>query len=98
MRRFTDTQLRVLEKERVCCSDVRRIFDDYFEEGCAPTLRARIDSHLANCPDCQEFAETYRLTVRLASELGTVPVSRDIQNRLRKGLNERLGINLPLVS
>ncbi|MBX7138635.1 MAG: zf-HC2 domain-containing protein [Oligoflexia bacterium] len=98
MKGFTDTQLRILEKFKLSCRDIRKIFDDYVDDELAPTLRGRLDTHINQCPRCQEFKATYTLTMDLAAELHEQPVPLEVKNRLRLALNQRLGISLPMAT
>jgi hypothetical protein len=95
MNSFTDFQLFVLEKGELVCSDVRKMYGDYVDGDLPSSLRCRIDAHVEDCPRCQEFAATYKLTIDLAHDLGKQPIPSDVQRRLRANLNQRLGINLP---
>lgn len=38
---------------------------DYFDNDLAPGRRAEFDRHLAVCPSCVRYMETYRESVRL---------------------------------
>ncbi|MBN8550148.1 MAG: zf-HC2 domain-containing protein [Deltaproteobacteria bacterium] len=97
MTQLNDFQLLVLEKETIQCSDVAELLGDYTDKELPPTLRARIDSHIHQCEHCQELERSYRLTVELAGQLNTNnPLPRGVQTRLRKALNEKLGLSLPL--
>ena len=95
MNAFTEYQLFVLEKGEVRCADVRKIFGEYFDGELPRSVAGRVAGHIEDCPRCQKFAATYRLTVELARELGSKPMPTDVQRRLRYNLNQRLGINLP---
>jgi len=99
MAKLTDFQLLVLEKEEIDCSDVEDLLGDFVDSDLPTTLRGRVDSHIKCCTYCQEIEESYRFTIDLAHELGEnpPPVPTDVRNRLRKALNEKLGMNIPLV-
>ena len=95
--RFSDAQLRVLEKGTIECKDVVRLLGDYTDKELSTTLKARLDAHIQNCSECREVRDSYKWTVDIASHLEEKPISNEIQNRLRSTLNEKLGINLPMV-
>ena len=92
--KYSERQLRVLEKESIECADVAALLDDLTEHEVSCTLRARLEAHLRVCPACRELAETYKMTIDLASELADQPVPRAVQNRLREALNKKLGLSL----
>lgn len=94
---LNDFQLLVLEKETVSCEDVSELLGDYVDRELCPTLRTRLEGHICACERCQEMLRTYRFTIELAGELSDRPVPSGVQNRLRKALNERLGLKLAAV-
>ncbi len=98
MTELNDIQLFVLEKEQVTCSDVTELLGDYTDGELSPSVHARLESHIEGCEYCQEMARTYALTIELAADLRETPIPFGVQNRLRKALNKKLGLSLPLVS
>lgn len=97
MKKYSDAQLRILEKETIICEDVVALLDDVVANDIATTLRRRLDDHMLECQFCQEMDESYRLTIELAFELRDTPIPNGVQNRLREALNKRLGLNLAAV-
>lgn len=97
MKHLTDTHLRILEKQEIQCTDVVELFGDYVDHDLTPTLRRRVTSHMRSCEDCQEFKNSYLRVIKLAAELRNQKMPRDVQNRLRSSLNQKLGLNIPLL-
>lgn len=105
MKRFSEEQLRVLEKSDVDCKDVENLFCDYVERDLPGTLRARLDAHIRCCTCCQSFQDEYLLVIDMARSLGARgldlaeerPVDTGVHDRLRSALKERLGISIPSV-
>jgi anti-sigma factor RsiW len=48
------------------CRDLAEFADDYQRGELAPEVRAAVDTHLAECPDCVTYLRTYADTIRLA--------------------------------
>ncbi len=48
------------------CRDCVEFLCDYLENTLPETQRAEFESHLAVCPGCRTFMETYRKTVEMA--------------------------------
>ena len=97
-KKLSDAQIRILEKQDIGCRDVARLLGDYTDKDLTVTLKARLDAHISCCDECRELRDSYKMTVDLASELADKPAPIDVQNRLRKALNEKLGLNLPPVA
>jgi anti-sigma factor RsiW len=49
------------------CRDLIEFLAGYLDGELDPACRERFDSHLAICPDCRRYLETYRETARIAS-------------------------------
>mgnify|MGYP003595291031 CR=1 FL=1 len=96
MSKLSDLHLRILEKESIECADVEALLGDYADNDLNPALKARIESHINKCEECQESEKDYRMVIELAHELPVIPVPAEVRSRLRKALNEKLGIQLSL--
>ena len=93
MKKFTEEQLMIFEKEQINCEDVAELLGDYQDHELPPSLRGRIDLHLRQCPQCFEMERSYRMVVELARELKeTMPAG--VSQRLKEALNRRLGLHL----
>ena len=95
MENFTDYQMEVLEKGQIDCIDVVRLMGDYHDRDLPETLRGRLHAHIKNCSICSEMYSGYSFVCELARELKPEPMSESARDRLRAGLNKRLGLNLP---
>jgi anti-sigma factor RsiW len=82
------------------CKDVVAHLGDFVDKELPLAQHAAIEDHLDECPDCAAFYASYKHVVQSAAELREPeqPLGVDVQNRLRKALNERLGINLPFIA
>lgn len=95
MHKLTDLHILILEKPQTSCQDIEDIMCDYADNELAPSVRAKVDSHIEECEYCQEFRDSYIYTIHLARELkNNAPAPTPVQNRLRAALNERLGLKL----
>ncbi|MFN4894998.1 MAG: anti-sigma factor family protein [Pseudomonadota bacterium] len=82
------------------CKDVIAHLGDFVDREIPMAQRAAIENHLDECPDCCSFLASYKHVISSAAELRepAEPLPVGIQNRLRKALNERLGIELPFIA
>lgn len=94
---ISDTHLEVLEKQTIACEDIEALWGDRVEDEIPVTLKARLDAHVKCCEHCQNFDRSYRHVISLASDLRDQPMPKEVQNRLRQKLNEKLGLSLALV-
>ncbi len=82
------------------CGDVVARFGDYVDNDLLRVERLAVESHLNDCPECAAFLASYNHVIDSAAELREPeePISVDVQNRLRKALNQRLGLNLTYIA
>lgn len=93
---LSDMHLFVLEKGEVSCSDVEALMSDYVDNDMAPSVRRRLEHHMAQCESCSQCRSDF-LTIRaVARELGarTETLPAGVEQRLRLALQEQLGISL----
>jgi anti-sigma factor RsiW len=55
------------------CRDLVERATDYLEGTLPPLLRARLDAHLAGCPDCRTYLDQMRRTVAALGALSGEP-------------------------
>ncbi len=51
------------------CKDIVDLLEAYLEHGLDPATTQALTAHLADCPDCTAFLNTYRRTVGTTREL-----------------------------
>ena len=64
------------------CREFTEFLNDYFDGDLADAERDVFDAHLAECPDCRAYLETYRYTVRLSRVALTGPAPADLPEDL----------------
>lgn len=72
------------------CRDIGTLLHDYLEGGLAPAVRAELDAHLADCPGCLSFVNTYRHTVSVARDLRSEDIPPELQSKLRSFIRQKL--------
>jgi anti-sigma factor RsiW len=70
------------------CRELTELLIDFVSGELAPEHMEQIREHLAWCPPCVTFVETYQLTIRLTRQLPPVPVPPGLECRLRAALAE----------
>mgnify|MGYP000986023514 FL=1 len=79
----------------ITCNDIEELYGDYREGDLSKYEATLVSSHIEQCEECQAFVDTYELVIAVAKTLQAPPRLPDgFKERLRKGLNERLGISL----
>lgn len=73
------------------CDDVRLEVSNYVEGTVPPSLRRRIERHIAQCAQCKSVLEGTRNVVALARDERTFPVPKSVSRRFYAKLNRHLG-------
>jgi anti-sigma factor RsiW len=82
------------------CSDVIARLGDLVDNDLPTRERSSVEHHINGCRDCAAFYASYQHVIATAAELREPeqPIAVDVQNRLRKALNTRLGLTLPYIA
>jgi predicted anti-sigma-YlaC factor YlaD len=79
----------------ISCNEIEELYGEYREGELSGYKTEAVQEHIAQCEECQAFVDTYELVIAVAKTLQAPPRLPDgFRERLRKGLNERLGISL----
>ena len=60
--------------EYVTCKECTQFLDDYLDSNLDPETARRLEEHLAECPPCVHFLNTYRSCSEMSQNLRDRPV------------------------
>jgi anti-sigma factor RsiW len=63
---------------------------DYLDESIDAELRAKLEKHITECPNCWVIADTTRKTVKIYKGMDPYPVPRDVEQRLMAALEKKM--------
>lgn len=72
------------------CRDIGELLHDYLEGELELEVRRQLDAHLADCPGCLSFLNTYRHTVSVARDLRCEDIPPELRERLRTFIDQRV--------
>ena len=75
------------EHDHAKCREMLGQFSDYIDGELEAGLCAKIEAHLAGCPDCQMMIDTMRKTITLYHAQAKAELPSDVEKRLYKVLN-----------
>ncbi|BDC51687.1 hypothetical protein F183_A40020 [Bryobacterales bacterium F-183] len=64
------------------CKDFLRELNDYLDKCCDPSVRAEIEKHLNDCPNCFVVADTTKKTVNVYKGMEAQPLSDKLKSKL----------------
>lgn len=71
------------------CRDVGKLLYDYVEGLLDPELGRKLEEHLADCPACLAFINTYRQTINLSKELRSIDMPSELHQKLRSFIKSK---------
>jgi len=72
------------------CKDFLSELSDYLDETIDAELRARLEKHITECPNCWVIADTTRRTIKIYKGMEAHPVPEDVQSRLMQALEKKM--------
>lgn len=73
----------------VACVSGAELLMEYLEGTLSADVRAALDGHLAGCPRCVAFVESYRQTPRILREASEAALPADVEASLQGFLRAR---------
>jgi anti-sigma factor RsiW len=72
------------------CKDFLHELSDYLDESADAEVRARLEEHIAECPNCWVIADTTKKTIQIYKGIDPYPVPQDVESRLMKALEKKM--------
>ena len=72
------------------CKDFLRELSDYLDESVDVEVRAKLEKHMADCPNCWVIADTTRKTIQIYKGVDPQPIPTDVQDRLMRALERKM--------
>jgi anti-sigma factor (TIGR02949 family) len=72
------------------CKDFLSELSDFLDESIDAELRAKLERHMAECPNCWVIADTTRRTIQIYKGMEPHPVPEDVQSRLMAALEKKI--------
>jgi len=77
------------------CRQCAEALSDFLEGTLSAADRELFEKHLAKCPSCVTYMETYRLTIKLTMCLVCRPLPQHVERRLRESVAREMGQQPP---
>jgi anti-sigma factor RsiW len=70
----------------ISCRDFAALLIDYVENNLETEQWLSLEEHLEECPSCQTFLTTYKLTINVSRKLVQRPLPAELVQKLRVAL------------
>ena len=72
------------------CKDFLHELSDYLDENLDAELRAKLEKHITECPNCWVIADTTRKTIKIYKGMEAYSIPSDVESRLMKALERKM--------
>ena len=72
------------------CKDFLRELSEFLDEDLDAEVRAKLERHITECPNCWVIADTTRKTVRIYKGMDPYPVPKDVEERLMQAIERKM--------
>ena len=72
------------------CRDFLAELSDYLDDRTDAELRAKLERHISECPNCWVIADTTKKTIQIYKGMEPVPIPQDVESRLMQALEKKM--------
>lgn len=72
------------------CKDFLSELSEYLDESSDREVRAKLEQHIAECPNCWVIADTTRRTIQVFKGYDAYPIPKDVEDRLMRALEKKM--------
>jgi len=72
------------------CKEFLKEVSDYLDEGTDAELKARLESHITECPNCWVVLDTMKRTIQIYKGMNPYPIPPDVEDRLMRALERKM--------
>ena len=72
------------------CKDFLHELSDYLDGTCDPDLRAKLEKHINECPNCWVICDTSSKTIQVYRGMDPQPIPQEIQDRLMSAIQKKM--------
>ena len=72
------------------CKEFLQELSDYLDEAVDADVKAKLESHIALCPNCWVVCDTTKKTIRIYKGMEPYSIPSDIESRLMAALEKKL--------
>ncbi len=72
------------------CKDFLRELSDYLDEAIDRDMKAQLEKHIAECPNCWVIADTTKKTIQIYKGMEPYPIPEEVESRLMKALEKKM--------
>jgi len=72
------------------CKDFLRELSEFLDENLDAEVRAKLEQHITECPNCWVIADTTRKTIKIYKGVDPYPIPKDVEERLMQAIERKM--------
>jgi anti-sigma factor RsiW len=72
------------------CKEFLNEVSDYLDEGIDAELKAKLEKHITECPNCWVIFDTMKRTIQIYKGMDPYPIPSDVESRLMRALERKM--------
>jgi anti-sigma factor RsiW len=72
------------------CKEFLQELADYLDESVDAEIRAKLERHILECPNCWVISDTTKRTIQIYRGMDPVAIPADVESRLMHALEKRI--------
>jgi anti-sigma factor RsiW len=72
------------------CKQFLQELSDYLDENVDAEIRAKLEQHITECPNCWVICDTTKKTIQIYKGIEPYPIPSDVQSRLMAALEKKM--------
>lgn len=77
------------QNRMITCKDFLRELSDYLDDATDPALRAELEQHINECPNCWVICDTTRKTIQVYKGMDLHPLPERVHEKLMDAIARR---------
>lgn len=77
------------------CKEFLAELNDFLDEKTKSDIRAKLEQHLAECPNCWVVCDTTRKTIQVYKGMSSCTIPEDVHSRLMAAVERRIAARSP---
>ncbi len=76
------------------CKQFLEELSDYLDENVDPEVRAGLEKHIAECPNCYVICDTTKKTIKIYKGMDPHPIPEEVESRLLSALEKKMAAKM----
>jgi hypothetical protein len=72
------------------CKEFLNEVGDYLDEGADAALKAKLEKHITECPNCWVIFDTMKKTIQIYKGMDQCTIPADVESRLMRALERKM--------